>query len=225
MTVEDPIFLWLIALLPILAWLKGRHDQQPAFLYSSTQLVRPLIGLTQSSSGWFQKNLRWLTLALLLVALSRPQVETSEKKITSSGIDIVIALDLSMSMLAEDLTVKGSRVNRVIAAKEVMKEFIKTRPSDRIGVVAFAGLAYIAAPLTLDHDFVLSNLERLEIGLIEDGTAIGHAILTSVIKIMILLFDLISLSLLTEVRIACPMAVPSSINPISRRSRFDRTKS
>jgi Ca-activated chloride channel family protein len=108
----------------------------------------------------------------------RPQWGEGTEKFKASGIDIAVAFDLSGSMLAEDFQLEGKRANRAAVAKAVLKGFINDRPADRIGLVAFAGRAYIAAPLTLDHDFLLANLDRLEAGseAIEDGTAIGSAI-------------------------------------------------
>jgi Ca-activated chloride channel homolog len=91
----------------------------------------------------------------------------------------VVAVDLSTSMLAEDFELKGQRVNRLVIAKDVLEKFIQKRPNDRIGLVAFAGRAYIAGPLTLDHDFLLTNLQRLDIGVLEDGTAIGSAMMAA----------------------------------------------
>lgn len=139
--------------------------------------------------------LRWLALALLLVAFARPQQTESETSVTASGVDIVMALDLSSSMESEDLQLGE---NRLTLAKAVSKTFIARRHNDRIGLVAFAGKAYIAAPLTLDHDFLLANLERLQLRTIEDGTAIGSGLSASVnrlrdvkskSKIVILLTD------------------------------------
>jgi Ca-activated chloride channel family protein len=119
---------------------------------------------------------RWLILALLLVGMARPQTQNSQTQIKASGIDIVIALDLSMSMAAEEFQIRGDRVNRVEMAQSVVHDFIKNRLSDRFGLVAFAGRAYVACPLTLDHDFFVTNLDRLRLGVLEDGTAIGSAI-------------------------------------------------
>jgi Ca-activated chloride channel family protein len=96
--------------------------------------------------------------------------------VRASGVDIVIALDLSTSMESEDFTIRGQRVNRLTVAKDTIAKFIERRPSDRIGLVAFAGRAYIAAPLTLDHQFLQANLERLQLHTIEDGTAIGSGL-------------------------------------------------
>jgi Ca-activated chloride channel family protein len=92
----------------------------------------------------------------------------------------VVALDLSGSMAAEDFELKGDPVNRLVIAKDVLEKFVRKRESDRIGLVAFAGRAYIATPLTLDHDFLLQNLDRLTLGTLEDGTAIGSAISAAV---------------------------------------------
>ena len=95
--------------------------------------------------------------------------------------DIVVALDLSGSMISEDFEVRGGRVNRFNMAREVLKRFIEKRPNDRIGLVVFATQAYIAAPLTLDHDFLVDHLERLQIGVIDENhTAIGSALSTAV---------------------------------------------
>jgi Ca-activated chloride channel family protein len=99
--------------------------------------------------------------------------------VEASGIDIMLAVDVSRSMLAEDFTIGGERGNRIEAVKQVTQKFIEGRPNDRIGIVAFAGRPYLVSPLTLDHDWLLRNLERLQIGLVEDGTAIGSAIASS----------------------------------------------
>jgi Ca-activated chloride channel family protein len=176
MTFAHPYLLLLLLVLPVCAWLKGRQGRDAAFLYSSIQLVRGITGLSRSRAGAFLRRLRWLALALLIVAFARPQLGEGEAQVSASGIDIVVALDLSGSMASEDFHLKGQRVNRLVIAKEVLQQFISRRASDRIGLVAFAGRAYIASPLTLDHDFLLQNLERLDLGGIEDGTAIGSAL-------------------------------------------------
>src|SRR5947208_10616915 len=177
MSFAHPYFLLLFLLLPLLAWLKGKVGSQPAFLYSSVQLVRGIMGITRSRAGSILLKLRWLALALFLVALARPQLGEGETKITASGIDIVLAIDLSGSLRSEDFELRGQRVNRLMIAKDVLQKFIAKRPNDRIGLVAFATDAYIAAPLTLDHDFLMQNLERLEIAAPgKDQTAIGSAL-------------------------------------------------
>jgi Ca-activated chloride channel family protein len=102
-----------------------------------------------------------------------------ESHVKASGVDIVVAIDLSSSMASEDFEIPGGRISRIALAKEVLTKFIEQRPNDRIGLVAFAGRAYIASPLTLDHDFLLANLDRLRLGLIEDRTAIGSALMAA----------------------------------------------
>src|SRR5207247_7451756 len=136
---------------------------QPAFLYSSVQLVRGITGITRSRAGSFLLNLRWLALALFIIALARPQLGEGETKITASCIDIVLAIDLSGSMSSEDFQLQGQRVNRLMIAKDVLQKFIAKRPNDRIGLVAFATDAYIAAPLTMDHDLLIKHIFSLSI--------------------------------------------------------------
>lgn len=199
MTFAQPYFLLLLLLLPLLAWLKGRHGREAAFLYSSIQLVKGITSLTRSRAGSFLPKLRWLALAFFIVALARPQLGEGEAKITASGIDIVVSLDLSGSMKAPDFELWGQRVDRITIAKDVLEKFIRKRLSDRIGLVAFASRAYIASPLTLDHEFLIENLSRLNVGVIDDrSTAIGSALsiavnrlrgLKSKSKIVILMSD------------------------------------
>jgi len=181
MTFGHPYFLLLLLLLPVLGWLKGKQGKPPAFVYSSVQLVRGILNVTRTRSGAFLAALRWLTLVLLIIALAQPRLTKSETKVTASGVDIAVALDMSGSMASEDFEVNRKRLNRLAMAKEVLKKFIDKRPSDRIGIVAFATQAYIACPLTLDHDFLLENLARLQLGTIDDSrTAIGSALSTAI---------------------------------------------
>ena len=180
MTFAHPYFLLLLLLVPVLAWWKGRRGRQAAFLYSSVQLVKGVAEMHRSRAGQILAALRWLALAFFVVGMARPQLTESEEKIKASGIDIVVALDLSGSMESEDFKLHGRQVNRLEIAKDVLKKFIERRRADRIGLVAFAGKAYIAAPLTLDHSFLLQNLERLNLHTIEDGTAIGSGLSASI---------------------------------------------
>jgi Ca-activated chloride channel family protein len=198
MTFAYPWLLLLLLAVPIIAWLKGRRKQQAAFLYSSIQLVRGLVGFKRSAAGMILPKLRWLALIALIIGLARPQKFEGETIVKASGIDIVVAVDLSKSMAAEDFEIEGRRVNRLQIAKGVLEQFVAKRPADRIGLVAFAGRAYIASPMTLDHDFLLQNLERLNMNTIEDGTAIGSGLsaslnrlrdLDSKSKIVILMTD------------------------------------
>ena len=181
MTFAHPYFLLLLLLLLPLAWLKGKRGVPPAFVYSSVQLVRGMQNITRSRPGGFLMSLRWVMLALFIIALAQPRLTKSQTTVKASGVDIVVAMDLSGSMISEDFVVRGERVNRFNMARSVLKGFIDKRPNDRIGLVLFASQAYIATPLTLDHDFLHENLDRLEIGAIEqNSTAIGDGLGTAV---------------------------------------------
>ena len=182
MTFAHPYLLLLLLLLPLAAWLKGRRGKPPAFVYSSVQLLRGVQDVTKSNAGGFLTALRWLAFVLFIIALAQPRLTKFDTtKATASGVDIVVAFDLSGSMAAEDFEIKGERVNRVKMAKSVLEKFIAKRPSDRIGLVAFGTQAYIASPITLDHDFLLKNLERMDLNTINGNqTAIGSGLSTSV---------------------------------------------
>lgn len=179
-TFEHPWFFLLLLLLPLAAWLRGQRGARPAFVYSSTTLLKNVSKASRSRAGAFLHALRWLALACLVTGMARPQKTRTESTVRASGVDIVIALDLSGSMESEDFEIRGQRVNRLTVAKDTIAKFIEKRPNDRIGLVAFAGRAYIAAPLTLDHDFLRNNLERLNLHTIEDGTAIGSGLSAAV---------------------------------------------
>jgi len=199
MTFAHPYCLFLFLLLPLLAWLKGRRGEPPAFVYSSVQLVRPILNLSRSRAGGFMSALRWVALAFLIFALAQPRLSRSQTRVVASGVDIAVALDMSGSMMSEDFVVRRERVNRFNMARAVLKNFMDQRPNDRIGLVVFAAQAYIATPLTLDHDFLEQNLDRLQIGDIDEtrtaiGTALGTAInrlrdLKSKSKLVILMTD------------------------------------
>jgi Ca-activated chloride channel family protein len=181
-TFAHPNFLWLLLLLPVLAWLRGKRGRQPAFLYSSVQLVKGIIGITRSNAGAMLMKLRWLALALFIIALAQPRFVHSEARVTASGVDIVVALDLSGSMASEDegFILDGKQSTRFLIAKDVLKKFVAKRPSDRLGLVVFATQAFVAVPPTLDHDFLLQNIERMDLGVIDgNATAIGSALTTA----------------------------------------------
>jgi Ca-activated chloride channel family protein len=181
MTFGHPYFLLLLLLLPLLAWLKGKRGEPPAFVYSSVQLVRGILNIRRTRSGAFLSALRWLALALLILAMAQPRLTRSEVKVTASGVDIVVAFDMSGSMISEDFEVNRQRVNRFNLARAVLKQFIEKRPNDRIGLVVFATKPYIGTPLTLDHDFLVENIDRLQIGDIDENrTAIGAGLSAAV---------------------------------------------
>lgn len=171
-----PEFLWLLALLPVLALLYGRAGGAPALLFSSTSLLSSLASARKTRPGSLHLLMRLLVLLLLILALARPQWGSSTTEIEASGIDILLAVDVSGSMEAMDFTLGGKPTNRLEVVKKVVDQFIEQRPNDRIGLLAFAGRPYLVSPLTLDHDWLRTRLESLQIGMAEDGTAIGSAI-------------------------------------------------
>ncbi len=171
-----PWVLFLLLSLPLLAWLKGKFGGTAGVTFSNTSMLAKIGNRRRSRAGAFLAALTYLALALFIVALARPQLGRVTTQVQATGVDIMLALDVSRSMLAEDFTIGNRRANRIDAVKLVTEQFIRERPNDRIGLVAFAGRPYLVSPLTLDHDWLIRNLERLRIGLVEDGTAIGSAI-------------------------------------------------
>jgi Ca-activated chloride channel family protein len=170
---------WLLLLLlgiPVLAWLKGKFGGTAAVTFSTTSMLAEIGSSQRNRAGAFLAGLSYLALALFIIALARPQLGRVTTRVQATGVDIMLVIDVSRSMLAEDFTIGNSRSNRIDTVKLVTEQFIRQRPNDRIGIVAFAGRPYLVSPLTLDHDWLIRNLERLRIGLVEDGTAIGSAI-------------------------------------------------
>ncbi len=171
-----PELLWLLALLPLLAFLLGRQGKGPAIIFSSTTIPAMVGNTGRTRPGALLFLLRLAVLAALILALARPQLGNTTTEINASGIDILLAVDVSGSMEAMDFTLDGQPTNRLDVVKRVVTDFISERPNDRIGLLAFAGRPYLVSPLTLDHDWLLKRMESLKIGMIEDGTAIGSAI-------------------------------------------------
>ena len=122
--------------------------------------------------------MRCIVILLIAIGLARPQKGVEESKLVGEGIDIVLVIDVSGSMRAEDFQIAGESYNRLHVVKAVVKDFIKGRSNDRIGIVVFAGRPYTLCPLTLDYGWLIQNLDRAKIGMLEDGTAIGTAIAT-----------------------------------------------
>lgn len=169
---HDPLWLLALLALPFLFWLRGRRKVPVLLVPFAAAWYRPTLA---SVSRW-PVVLALTGLALLIVALARPQRIEDKREVRTQGYDLMLAIDLSGSMLAEDYERDGDRVNRLQAIKPVIQAFINERPSDRIGIVVFSGKAYTLAPLTFDHDWLARQTERLRIGLIEDGTAIGDGL-------------------------------------------------
>lgn len=172
-TFYTPQALWLLLLLP--AWWLWRRTRRPDSIVFSQAGV---LARGPRSGSWIPKAmfaLRNLALVLLVLTLARPRAGARVENQTSEGINIVIAIDLSSSMLAQDFRPQ----NRIQVAKARVKEFIAGRKNDRIGVVAFAAEALTQVPLTTDYPVVLQAVDNLQAGQLEDGTAIGTAIATA----------------------------------------------
>jgi len=176
----EPQWFWVLAALPLIALWTGRRGPVAAIEYSDVSLARQIARRTRSRIGMLAWLLPILAAALMVVALARPQRTNSHTEVTVKGIDIVLGLDVSGSMQALDFSVNKTRVNRIAVVKSVVAQFIEERPNDRIGLVAFAGSPYLVSPLTLDHDWLLQNLGRVDVAGEDDGTAIGSALAAAV---------------------------------------------
>jgi len=177
---EQPEVLWLLVLLPLLAFLRGRRGTAVAIRYSSAQTAKAIAGARKSRAGRWLGTLRILALGALVVALAQPQIVHGTTEVDASGIDIMLTVDVSGSMEALDFTIDNEPANRVDVVKKVVSRFIDERPNDRIGLVAFAGRPYMVSPLTLDHQWLQKRLKTIHPGMVEDGTAIGSAIGSSI---------------------------------------------
>jgi Ca-activated chloride channel family protein len=173
---ESPWLLLFLGLLPIVATLARRRvSRQAAVLW-----VR-----APTAPGWrvfllrVTAGLPWLALALAVAALARPQQGVRLSETESRGVDIILAIDISPSMSAQDFQPR----NRLSVARETAREFIRHRPHDRIGLVGFAATAFTQCPLTLDHEALEELLDGLDFGLAEDGTAIGMGLATAVARL------------------------------------------
>ena len=175
LTFARPWLLLLLLAIPLLAWLRGKRGPAAALTYSSTASLQAIGKRSAARAGRILRTLLLASLAILVVGLARPQLGKSLTQIEASGIDIMLVLDVSMSMLTTDFTIGGAEATRLDAVREVTRKFIEERPNDRIGIIAFGTQPYVVSPMTLDHDWLLQNLERVRIGLVEGNTAIGSA--------------------------------------------------
>lgn len=171
-----PHALLLLALPVALAALRAGAGGAPAIRYPASDLLAAAGARARRAAGPWRVLPAHLAIACLAIALAGPRREMPRHAARASGVEILIALDVSRSMLAEDFTIDGGRAHRLDAIKGVTAKFIRGRPDDRIGIVAFAGRPYLVSPLTLDHEWLAESLERVRVGLVEDGTAIGGAI-------------------------------------------------
>lgn len=175
-----PELLWLLLAIPLLAWLLGRKSRSSAMLFPTTSIAAILGKNSHQNPLRWLTHLRLLTLVLMIIAISRPQMGRYQSEIDASGIDIILALDVSTSMDALDFKLKGREVRRIEAVKAAVEKFILDRPNDRIALLMFAAKPYLMSPLTLDHNFLLDRLYNIDTGIIEDQTAIGTALARSI---------------------------------------------
>ena len=173
---DTPWAFALLGFIPIFIWRFGRPGGAPAIRFSGVSILKSLGTPVKERWGRVRLGLLLLGWTAMALAMARPQLAKDVEVIKASGVDILIALDVSRSMLAEDFTIGSQRATRIEAVKQITEEFIEGRPNDRIGIIAFAGRPYLVSPLTLNHDWLKQNLKRIKIGMVEDGTAIGSAL-------------------------------------------------
>lgn len=200
LSLGEPHWLFLLLLLPGVLWLSRRKKKTQAIKFPNIVEIKKTRKSWKTKLLWLPKLFFYLGLVLTVLSISRPRLDQSTQRIVSSGVDIVLGVDLSASMLALDMSPSPSEPNtRLDVVKEVIQEFIEKRKYDRIGLVAFAVDPYLVSALTLDKEYLQSNLARLKVGLTEQtGTNIGSVLaeginrlrtLESKSKILILLTD------------------------------------
>jgi len=175
-----PWMLLLLALIPVLLYLRYGRRRRSSMRFSDGSL------LAMISPSWailiqpVMPFLYGLALALIVVCIARPQKGLEESNLLAEGIDIVLCVDVSTSMLAEDFASGGQAINRINASKQVLEKFISSRTHDRMGLVAFAAMPFTMAPLSMDHAWLLEQVQRLETGVLPDGTAIGSGLAAAI---------------------------------------------
>ena len=173
-----PWFLLLLALIPVLAYLLGKHRPRPAVTFAALRFLPEALRKPRGAPrAWGRHWLRYVILAVFILALARPQVPYGALPDHANGIDIMLALDFSKSMLANDYSWDGKKCTRLHALIEVIKIFMEDRENDRFGITGFANFAYLASPLTLDREWIKGVLDNIQTGV---GTAVGDGICLSV---------------------------------------------
>jgi Ca-activated chloride channel homolog len=179
-TFQHPELLFLLLLLPVVAFLLGRRGRVAAVEYSSANVAREVAREARSRAGRWTMLIPLLAGAFFIVGLARPQILEGSSEVQASGIDIMLCVDVSGSMQSLDYVVDGEPTSRVTTVKSAVSKFIDAREDDRLGLIEFSAEPYLISPLTLDHDWVHQGLERVDTGTIPDGTAIGSAIAMAV---------------------------------------------
>ena len=176
-TFAHPAFFGLLVLIPIMIWwqMRSKKDDNPALRLTTLSGVGKIQGAGKAGYRPVLFVLRIIALAALAIAMARPQSSNTTENIDSEGIDIVLAIDVSGSMIAEDF-----KPNRIEAAKQVALKFVDQRPTDRIGLVIFSGESFTMCPITIDHNVLKEQISQVKNGMIVDGTSIGMGLATAV---------------------------------------------
>ena len=176
----SPWWLLLLAVLPLLWRARDARRRRPAVRFPTLASLRGVAPAGERRRRVVLGFLRSLVVTLVAIAMARPQAGSAETQVHREGVDVVLSVDVSGSMLAEDFQLPSGRASRLDVVKSVVNDFVAARAEDRVGLVLFAARAYTQCPLTLDHGWLRQNLERAQIGMIEDGTAVGAGIATAV---------------------------------------------
>jgi len=176
----DPWWLLGLLLLIPLLFIGGKAGSPTSITYSSLSILASLGRKPRRLPGLITFSLMMLALVFAILAMARPQLRNEQSERQASGVDIILAIDISYSMQIVDFVLNGRRAERITVAKNTAEAFINQRQDDRIGIVAFSGRPYITSPITLEHDWLIEQLRELRPGLVkEQGTAIGSAIAAS----------------------------------------------
>ena len=179
-TFANPVYLWLLLIIPllILFYILRQQKTSPSLTFSSVQQLKDMQGSLRVYLRHLLFAFRMIIIALLVIIIARPQSTDYWEDVSTEGIDIILAMDISSSMLARDF-----KPDRLEAAKNVATEFISGRPYDRMGLVIFSGESFTQCPLTTDHAVMINLMREMQSGMIEDGTAIGLGLATAVNRI------------------------------------------
>jgi len=173
-------FLWLLLIVPLLGiyYYFKRNSIKPSLLYSNFLFLSNVNPSFKVQTKFLPCALRLMVITLLIIALARPQLVSGGKDVQTEGIDIMISLDVSLSMLAKDF-----KPSRLEVAKSVIQEFVENRPNDRIGIVIFGGEAFTQCPLTTDHKILKTLIQKIKAGSLGQGTAIGLGLANAVARL------------------------------------------
>jgi Ca-activated chloride channel family protein len=180
MSFKDPIILLLLLLIPLVSFLSRRFARRGTVKFSDIAGLKGIKTRRSPVRRFALLSLRAAALLFLIVALAGPRKGEELSKVNTEGVDIMLVIDISGSMRAEDFMMRGRRESRLSVVKDIVREFIQQRTADRIGMVVFSGRAFTQCPLTLDYGILLEMLDKAQIGMLDDGTAIGSAIAVAV---------------------------------------------